>query len=61
MRGEVARRADVGRVAEEDRPRRRLPRQRLGAAGRTRAAELFSAARIVPRYVDLYRRVISGG
>ena len=33
-------------------------RQRLGAAGRTRAAELFSAARIVPRYVDLYRRVM---
>jgi N-acetyl-alpha-D-glucosaminyl L-malate synthase BshA len=34
-------------------------RQRLGAAARTRAADLFSAARIVPRYVELYRRVIA--
>lgn len=30
----------------------------LGQAGKRRAEELFSAAAIVPRYVDLYRRVL---
>ena len=33
-------------------------RKRLGDAARTRAGQLFSAERIVPRYLDLYRRVM---
>ncbi len=33
-------------------------RQAFGAAAKTRAAELFSAERIVSRYVDLYRRLL---
>jgi glycosyltransferase involved in cell wall biosynthesis len=32
-------------------------RAALGAAGRARATELFSADRIVGRYVDYYRQV----
>ena len=32
-------------------------RQALGAAAKIRAAELFSAERIVGRYVDFYRKV----
>ncbi|MGC4081627.1 MAG: glycosyltransferase [Vicinamibacterales bacterium] len=34
-------------------------RAALGAAGRTRAREKFSAAAIVPRYEALYRRVVA--
>lgn len=33
----------------------------LGEAGRIRAQELFSAERIVPRYEDLYERVLANG
>jgi glycosyltransferase involved in cell wall biosynthesis len=34
-------------------------RERMGAAARTRAGQLFSSDRIVTRYLDLYGRVMN--
>jgi len=49
-----------GRAADHQQPGvvQRRARAALGAAAKTRAADLFSADRIVGRYVDYYRQRI---